>query len=218
VDASLPIQGNYGAVLLEWRSGPFSAAFDVHLQLCHAAHTALHVARPVGGGWFSNVWGWGCDHNLTDNSDNTPRLSAATRWLGAISGLRVDSPGPTYLVGTAFEHHRALMYNVSGASNVMLIGAQTENAYWPAGGRQPGRASPACDATAFLVANSSDIASYGNVWCGWFCHVDTAWAQVSDDSHAIGFYGVWSTGADAVARNATGPRVAAYVRQRLSTT
>lgn len=82
-------------VLLEWRGGEQTAAFDLHLRLCHAAHTALHVT-PSGAGWFSNVWGWGCDHNLTDNSDNTPRLSADTKWLGAISGLRVESStGPT---------------------------------------------------------------------------------------------------------------------------
>ena len=208
-------EGNFGAVLLSWRSGHNSSAFDLHLRMCHAVHTALHVARPHGGGWFNNVWGWGCDHNLTDNTDNTPRLSAATKWLGAISGARVDSPGPTWFVGTAFEHHRAAMYNFTGASDVTLVGAQTENAYWPAGGKVPGKESPACDAIAFVVANASRIQSFGNVWCGWFCHVQTSWAHVDSNSHAVAFFGVWSTGADAVAGSSPGPaKVTAYLKRK----
>lgn len=198
--------------MLEWRSGPLSAAFDLHLRLCFAAHTALHVA-PSGGGWFSNVWGWGCDHNLTDNTDNTPHLSADTHWLGALSGIRLEaSPGPTYLVGTAFEHHRRIQYNLTGAINVTIVAAQTENAYWPAGGKQPGQPSPACDAKAFQIANASHISAYGNVWCGWFCHVDGPWAHIDSGSHAIALYGVWSVGADTVAGDPPGPaKVAAFV-------
>lgn len=96
-----------------------------------------------------------------------------------------------------------------------LVAAQTENAYWPAGGKQLGVDSPACDATAFLVANSSRIASYGNVWCGWFCHVEGPWALIGDGSQDVSFWGVWSVGADAVVGDPSGPaQVAAYVVTR----
>eukprot|EP01043_Picozoa_sp_COSAG02_P041608 COSAG02_NODE_3464_length_6695_cov_12.759854_3_plen_78_part_00 len=38
------------------------------------------------------------------------RVQATSHWLGALSGLRVDSEGPTWLLGTQFEHHREIMY------------------------------------------------------------------------------------------------------------
>ena len=147
--------------------------------------------------------GRGCDHNLTDNTDNTPLLTNATHWLGAISGFRVDSDGPTYLIGTAFEHHRAVQYNITGASHVTLVAAQTENAYWPAGGKQPGVPSPACDARALLVHRSSNVSLYGGVWCGWFCHVSGTWANFSGSSN-VSVYGVWTVGADSVAGEVPG--------------
>eukprot|EP01051_Picozoa_sp_SAG22_P004885 SAG22_NODE_275_length_13171_cov_11.640606_5_plen_131_part_00 len=71
-------------------------------------------------------WGWGGDHNLTTNRPMAATLSAATHWLGALSGLRVDSEGPTWLLGTQFEHHREIMYNLTGAKNVTLLQSQTE--------------------------------------------------------------------------------------------
>ena len=78
--------------MLSWGAGPASALFDVHVQLFTAVHTAVHVTG-AGGGVFSNMWGWGGDHNLTDNSDMTPRLRPEAHWLGGISGLRIDSIG-----------------------------------------------------------------------------------------------------------------------------
>jgi hypothetical protein len=99
---------NYGAVLLEHAAGPASSFFDFHVQLFYAVHTGVHVTG-AGGGLFQNMWIWGADHNLTDNSKMAPHLSAGTHWLGAQSGVRIDSAGPTWLVGTAAEHHRETM-------------------------------------------------------------------------------------------------------------
>jgi glucan 1,3-beta-glucosidase len=96
---------NLGAILLQWGCGPRSSTFDLHVQLFAPVHTAIHVTGS-GGGVISNTWGWGGDHNLTTNQPMAPHLSATTHWLGAESGLRVDSQGPLWLLGTQFEHHR----------------------------------------------------------------------------------------------------------------
>ena len=58
-----------------------------------------HASRAVKG-----------DHNFTTNNDMTPVLNAATHWEGALSGIRIDSAGPTWLMGTQSEHHRGVMY------------------------------------------------------------------------------------------------------------
>ena len=129
---------NLGAVLLSWGAGPESSTFDLHVQLFAPVHTAIHITGN-GGGVVSNTWGWGGDHNLTTNRPMAPTLSVRTQltteglerpkimqmsracvrvlaraqatshWLGALSGLRVDSEGPTWLLGTQFEHHREIM-------------------------------------------------------------------------------------------------------------
>jgi hypothetical protein len=129
---------NLGAVLLSWGAGPESSTFDLHVQLFAPVHTAIHITGN-GGGVVSNTWGWGGDHNLTTNRPMAPTLSVSTQltteglerpkimqmsracvrvlaraqatshWLGALSGLRVDSEGPTWLLGTQFEHHREIM-------------------------------------------------------------------------------------------------------------
>lgn len=100
--------GNYGAILLSHESGPHSSFFDVHAQLFHAIHTGVRISGR-GGGLFSNMWIWGGDHNLTDNSMMGPHLNASTQWLGATSGITIESSGPTWLIGTASEHHREVM-------------------------------------------------------------------------------------------------------------
>ena len=89
-----------------------------------------------------------------------PTLSAERHWLGALSGLRVDSEGPTWLLGTQFEHHRAIMYNFTGARKVTLLQSQTENPYWISGQR----GTPACDAHAMVIRDSADITFFGTVW------------------------------------------------------
>ena len=118
------------------------------------------ASSQTGGGVISNTWGWGGDHNLTTNQPMAPTLSAERHWLGALSGLRVDSEGPTWLLGTQFEHHRAIMYNFTGARKVTLLQSQTENPYWISGQR----GTPACDAHAMVIRDSADITFFGTVW------------------------------------------------------
>eukprot|EP00040_Diaphanoeca_grandis_P014876 m.75570 g.75570 ORF g.75570 m.75570 type:complete len:696 (+) comp24802_c0_seq1:124-2211(+) len=181
--------GNYGAILLQWRSGSDSATYDVHVRLYTAVHTAVHITG-FGGGVWSNMWGWGADHNLTDNTPMAPLLNNSTHWLGAISGMRIDSKGPTWLLGTAFEHHRAVMYNITGASDVTLLGSQTEHPYWLRGIV----GTPACDASAVVVMNSTRVNMYGVVWCSWRCVLAKALASIVD-SNDVNLFGVWSRGA-----------------------
>jgi hypothetical protein len=81
---------NPGAVMIEHSAGPDSSFFDFHMQLFTAVHTGVHVTGD-GAGLFTNMWIWGADHNLTDNTPMQPHLSAATGWLGGLSG---ETPTP----------------------------------------------------------------------------------------------------------------------------
>jgi len=180
--------GNFGAVLIEHAAGPSSAFFDVHAQLFSAVHTGVHVTG-AGGGLFTNMWIWGADHNLTDNSPMAPSLSAETKWLGARSGIRIDSSGPTWLVGSASEHHRYVMYNLSGAADVTLLESQTEHPYW----NRNDAGTPSCSAKAVEIKGSVRIRLLGTVWCSWFCTLKNGLANVTSSVASI--FGVWSTGA-----------------------
>tara|TARA_B110000208_G_scaffold141306_1_gene170540 strand:+ start:208 stop:3108 length:2901 start_codon:yes stop_codon:yes gene_type:complete len=188
-------RGNEGAILLEWRVGVNSGTFDVHLQLFVPVHTALYVAPPFGAGVFTNMWGWGGDHNLTDNTDMSPHLSARTGWLGALVGARIESPGPTVMLGTAFEHHVEWMYFITNASDVTLIASQTENPYWNTSTKNVGvRGTPACDAKSLAVKNSSRVRLFGAVWTSWFCTLRNGLAQIDAASTDVDVFATWSVG------------------------
>lgn len=180
---------NLGAVLLSWGAGPLSSTYDLHVQLFAPVHTAIHITGH-GGGVVSNTWGWGADHNLTTNVYLGPTLSAKTNWLGALSGLRVDSEGPTWLLGTQFEHHREIMYNLTGAKQVTLLQSQTENPYW----RQGLVGSPACEAHAMVIKDSENITFHGTVWCSWFCALTDGISKTLGGNTNVNAYGVWSNG------------------------
>jgi hypothetical protein len=119
-----------------------------------------------------------------------PTLSAKTNWLGALSGLRVDSEGPTWLLGTQFEHHREIMYNLTGAKHVTLLQSQTENPYW----RQGLVGSPACEAHAMVIKDSENITFHGTVWCSWFCALTDGISKTLGGNTNVNAYGVWSNG------------------------
>ena len=119
-----------------------------------------------------------------------PELSAETNWLGALSGLRVGSEGPTWLLGTQFEHHREIMYNLTGAKQVTLLQSQTENPYWEKD--VPG--TPACDAHAMVIQDSINITFFGTVWCSWFCKLTDGISKTLGGNTNVNALGVWSNG------------------------
>ena len=119
-----------------------------------------------------------------------PTLSAKTHWLGALSGLRIDSEGPTWLLGTQFEHHREIMYNLTGARQVTLLQSQTENPYWD----MSEKGTPSCDAHAMVIQDSSEITFFGTVWCSWFCKLTDGISKTLGGNLNVNALGVWSTG------------------------
>lgn len=139
VDGSTQIAGvrltsgafNPGAILLDWAVGSQSSLWDVHITVGSApegaggfgvqdhgeVHTLFHLHNS-GGGVFSNVHGWGADHNVS-NDQGLPDGHAAY-------GVRSTASGPATFVGCAFEHHTLSAFNLTGASNHTFFALQTE--------------------------------------------------------------------------------------------
>jgi hypothetical protein len=134
---------------------PFSGEQD------HGEVAALLHLHHGGGGVFTNVHGWGADHNVSDDGG----LPDGHATYGVVG----ESSGPAYFIGCAFEHHTNSAFNLSGASNYTFYALQTE---------QTNRA---------LVLNNSDaVLVYGTVitWSGAthdghaLAYVATAWFLV----------------------------------------
>ncbi|PSK38025.1 hypothetical protein B9Z65_1216 [Elsinoe australis] len=89
---------------------------------CMAASMMMHIT-PSGNGYFENVWAWVADHDL-DDAQNTQITVAVAR------GILVESPGPTWLYGTASEHSMLYQYNFQYATNTFAGMIQTESPYF----------------------------------------------------------------------------------------
>lgn len=70
---------------------------------CIAATMMMHLTN-TSNGYFENVWAWVADHDIDD-----PTNAQVTIAVGR--GILLESPGPTWLYGTASEH--AMLYQVS---------------------------------------------------------------------------------------------------------
>ena len=68
----------------------------------------MHLTN-ISNGYFENVWAWVVDHDI-DDAANTQVTVAVAR------GILLESPGPTWLYGTASEH--SILYQVSFANSV----------------------------------------------------------------------------------------------------
>ena len=145
-----PREGNPGAVLLDWQAGPASSVFDVSFRIYEPVAVALRV-RGSGGGLFSNVWGWGGDHNQTTMAETN---------VSTPVGLLVNGTSqPLFLVGTAFEHHVEVNYHFANSANVLAVAADTENAYFP---------PYASSSMGLLVENCSNVLVHGADYNNWF--------------------------------------------------
>eukprot|EP01048_Picozoa_sp_COSAG05_P012322 COSAG05_NODE_1223_length_5468_cov_31.139877_3_plen_566_part_00 len=103
---------------------------------CHLGglHTQLHVV-PTGGGFVTNTWGWGADHDLKtfNGSFGTNVTGPCTQpscCVQSLYGLRNEGRQPMTWLGTAFEHHTVGGYTLDHAANQLFLMTQTEQPYW----------------------------------------------------------------------------------------
>jgi hypothetical protein len=80
---------------------------------------------------MENIWIWTADHDM-----DTPAQTQINVYSGR--GLLIESQGPTWMYGTASEHHVMYQYQVSQAQNLYMAMIQTESPYY-----QPSPAAPA---------------------------------------------------------------------------
>ena len=142
---------NNGAILLSWRSGVRSGAFDVNVNISYNLAIGIH-ANGAGAGWFSNSWVWGADHSIETMGPLTED-HAEIGFLG-------ESAGPLTLFGVACEHHRVAMIELRGASNYDIITFQSEEA------------TPLATANETvhikIGAGTTNSTLYGALSCNWW--------------------------------------------------
>jgi alpha-galactosidase len=147
--------GNTGAVLLSWAVGVRSSIFDVHISVGSGPEGAggegvqgqgevhtLFLLHSHGGGVFSNVHGWGADHNVSTDHG----VSDGHAKYGVVG----TSTGPATFFGCAFEHHTVSAFNLTDASNFTFYTLQTEGT-----------------AKAVVVNRSTGVVIYGTVNPTW---------------------------------------------------
>ncbi|KAK4141281.1 glucan 1,3-beta-glucosidase [Dichotomopilus funicola] len=92
-------------------------------SFCLAAFALLHMTESSSA-YVENVWGWVADHSLDAPDSDPPQNIAVGR------GALVESKGPSWLVGTSFEHCVLYQYALHGAENLYIGQHQSESAYW----------------------------------------------------------------------------------------
>jgi glucan 1,3-beta-glucosidase len=97
---------------------------------CKAAFALLHVSPNASGAYLENVWGWVADHALDHPATAPPQNIAVGRGALVESGSGSSGGGPTWLVGTSFEHATLYQYALRGARDVYLGLHQSETPYW----------------------------------------------------------------------------------------
>ena len=145
-----PREGNAGAVLLDWRAGAASSVYDVSFRIYEPVAVALRI-RGNGGGLFTNVWGWGGDHNQTTMGET----NVTTRVGLLVNGTHQ----PLFLVGTAFEHHVEVNYHFANSANVLAVAADQESAYFPPW---------ASSSMGCIIENCSNLLVHGSDFNNWF--------------------------------------------------
>ncbi|KIM76034.1 glycoside hydrolase family 55 protein [Piloderma croceum F 1598] len=131
---------------------------------CAAAFMGLHLT-PQSSGYFEGTWVWLADHDLDTMTTSEVRYSGR--------GILSESGGPTWLIGTASEHHTLYEYSLVGAQNHYMGHIQTESPYY-----QPTPAAPAPFTTNVAYSDPS----YGSFQT-------SAWALFVKKSHDILIYG-----------------------------
>lgn len=149
-DLMFSANGNVpGCVFLDWQSDANSGAWDVEWRLEYTAHTLMHVHGANAGGMFEEMWGWVADHDI----DSGAQLNVTNPY-----GFLIESTAPSYFYGTAAEHSYLYQFNLSSASNVTIVVAQTESPYWQV----------PVTALAMNIESSSNVQIYGTGFYNWF--------------------------------------------------
>jgi glucan 1,3-beta-glucosidase len=104
---------------------------------CAGAWALMHITTKATA-YLENIWGWVADHDL-DYDDQINVYNAR--------GLLVESQGPVWMYGTAFEHSLLYQYNLHGANNIYMGMIQTETPYF-----QPSANTPFSNAASSVLA------------------------------------------------------------------
>ncbi|EPE03538.1 glycoside hydrolase family 55 protein [Ophiostoma piceae UAMH 11346] len=108
-------------LVVDCRKDPTTTDID---NKCIAAYMSMRVPPGTAGLYAENVWLWTADHDIED-PDNTQISVYAGRGLDVASTY-----GPTWLVGTAVEHHDQYQYQLSSTRHVFMGQIQTETPYY----------------------------------------------------------------------------------------
>ncbi|KAF4153480.1 hypothetical protein CNMCM6069_000690 [Aspergillus lentulus] len=130
-----------GAVLLEWNvhesSQGSAGMWDSHFRVGGAIGSDLQASNcPKKRGtvneksYLENIWVWAADHDLDITSQEQIDVYAAR-------GILVESQGPTWMYGTASEHHVLYQYQISEAKDLFLSMIQTESPYFQPSPKAP---------------------------------------------------------------------------------
>jgi len=166
-----------GCIMVEWASGPGSAAWDIFWRGMHTAWGLLHMSG-VAGGSVENAWAWVADHDI----DSGVQLNVSSP-----RGVLIENtPGPVTLYGVAAEHSWWYQFNFTNVGALTAVMLQTETPY----GQDP--------QTAYGLTVSS-TAGYiaGGGFYSWFYPNQSAIVSVTD-SPALQLYGINTYGADTV--------------------
>ncbi|KAI9660464.1 MAG: hypothetical protein M1821_009814 [Bathelium mastoideum] len=145
-----------GAVLIEWNlqsAQGASGMWDVHARVggyngtyqgmncyhnenvtyadksqdykteCQGVFLMMHITSSASGAYLENTWFWTADHSL--DTGGSPQIDIYTG-----RGVLIQSPGPTWLYGTASEHSVLYNYQLDGAQNTWMGMIQSETPYF----------------------------------------------------------------------------------------
>lgn len=139
---------------------------------CAGAWGLMHITQKATA-YLENVWGWVADHDL-DYDDQINVYNGR--------GLLVESQGPVWLYGTAFEHSLLYQYNLFAARNIYMGMIQTETPYF-----QPSKNTP------FLNEASSSVLAVHETdpsFCSGDDRCEMALAMaIQDNSEDVFLYG-----------------------------
>jgi len=125
---------------------------------CLAAYAGLHLTASSSA-YLEGTWVWLADHDLDAASQAQVSIFSGR-------GILSESAGPTWLIGTAAEHHVLYQYNLVNAKTHYLGMIQTETPYY-----QPNPAPPA----PFSVNTAfQDPSNWSGISAAWALRVTTS--------------------------------------------
>jgi glucan 1,3-beta-glucosidase len=90
---------------------------------CMGAFLMFHATTQASGVYLENTWFWTADHDMED-----PKNTQISIYNGR--GMLIDSPGPTWLWGTASEHSILYNYQFDGVNALWAGFMQSETPYF----------------------------------------------------------------------------------------